>query len=112
MIVMSSALPPAPRGWGIRSVPAVTGPARQTLGSQQPKSAARGLELERADRSESARIDGEAFIDAEFVEVLREAASAATAMIPADGSTREALEAYRAAGQQPSILGAMIDMAT
>lgn len=111
MIVLSSALPPASRGSGIRSVPAVTGPARLAREPQRTESANRAAS-ESSDRSRPAYIDGEGFIDAEFVEVLREAASAATATIPADGSLREALEAYREAGRPPFLRGAMIDMAT
>lgn len=111
MVVLSSALPPAQRGSGARPVAAVTGPARPTPGSQQPQSAVRGPDVEQADPGQSANIDGEPYIDAEFVEVLREAASGATAMIAVDGSTREALEAYRAAETPPFPLGAFIDLA-
>lgn len=58
------------------------------------------------------QIDRESFIDAEFVEVLREAASAATVIRPADETLRRALEAYRRAGNVRSILGAVIDIPT
>jgi hypothetical protein len=112
MVGMSSVLPPARRVSGVRPVQSVRGPARQKSRPQQPETTIRGPEPERTGWRDRDQIDGEPFIDAEFVEVLREAASAVTIIGPIDGTLRQALEAYRRAGKLRSILGSVIDIPT
>lgn len=113
MVGMSSVLPPARRGPGVRPVRPVAGPAPGTSKSDQPDASIRGPKQDRTDWRDRQQIDGEGFIDAEFVEVLREASSSATVSIsPADEALRQAIDAYRRAAGFRSILGAVIDFPT
>lgn len=112
MVGMSSVLPPARRGSGVRPVQPVAGSARQSS-EQQPDAPTRRAGQERTAWRDRSQISGEGFIDAEFVEVLREAASSATAVGPIDETLRQALEAYRRAGHlHPSLVGFVIDIPT
>lgn len=112
MVGMASVLPPVPRGPGVRTVQSVSGTARQKSRQQQPEDKIRGAEPGRTGWRDRNQISGESFIDAEFVEVQREASATATTISPVDETLRQALEAYRRAGNLPSILGAMIDIPT
>lgn len=115
MVGMSSVLPPAQRGSGVRPVRPVAGPASGPASgrpkSDRPEASVRGPKQDRTAWRDRKQIDGDGFIDAEFVEVLREASASATVSIgPADETLRQAIEAYRRAAGFRSILGAMIDV--
>ncbi len=112
MVGMSSILPPAQRGPGVRPVQSVAGAERKSSRSQQSDAAHPAAGRERTSWRDRNQINGESFIDAEFVEVLRGTASTAKAASPIDENLRQALEAYRRAGNLRSILGAMIDIPT
>ncbi len=112
MITVSSVLPPAPRGSGARSVPAVTSPARQTFESRRHDDRPAAVELNQTASGETGQIDGAPYIDAEFVEILREAAETAKDIGPVDGTVRTAIEAYRTAGGRRAVIGAMLDIAS
>ena len=109
MKIVSSAIPPAPRGSGRHSVPAVTNPSRQAFDSRSHRSAASGPEPTAG--SEPGRVEAEPYIDAEFVEILREAAWTAKTVNPADETLRRALEAYRTGGFLNIPIGSIVDEA-
>jgi len=112
MITASSAMPPAPRGSGARTVPAVRNPARQTFESRRHDDRPPVVELIQAPSGETAQNDGAPYIDAEFVEVLREASENARNTGPVDGTVRTAIEAYRTADGRRPVIGAILDVAS
>ena len=105
MIVAPSGTTPAPRGSGARSVPAVTGPERQSFESPHRKGAAPGIVLE-----QTAKPGGDPFIDAEFAEILREASAMAKTHVPEDETLRQALRAYTDAAGSVSLRGVLLDV--
>ena len=96
----------------MRTVPAVTSPARQTLDSRRHDDRPPAVELTQTTTHESGQIDGVPYIDAEFVEVLREASETAKDIGPVDGAVRTAIEAYRTAGGRRPVTGVMLDIAS
>ena len=107
MIISSSAIPPTPRGSGARSVPTVAASGRQGFASRHPGGGAPGVVLEQKARRGA---DGAPFIDAEFVDVLREASVMAKAHIPEDETLRQALKAYDKAAGATSLRGVLLDV--
>lgn len=98
-MILSSAPPPASREPGTRLVPAVAGVSRTRTDARPP-------EPQRRDEG------GAPYIDAEFVEVLREAAETAVTVVAADPALRRALEAYRTAEGRLLPVGSVVDVAT
>ena len=109
MIVTSSGIPPVPRGTGARSVPAVSSPDRQGFETRRPRGGAAGVVLDQKARPAG---DDIPFIDAEFMDVLREASVAAKAHVPEDEAVRRALKAYGNAAGAISLRGVVLDLDT
>ena len=105
MNVAPSGLKPVPRGSGARSVPAVTGPERQSFESPDRKGAAPGIVLE-----QTAKPGDAPFIDAEFADILREASARANGHVPEDETLRRALRAYTDAAHAVSLRGVLLDV--
>ena len=116
MVSIASVLPPAAsRGSGARQVQPASGPARQKPRPGPSDPDVRGAETGSAATGSAAwrdrpEINRESFIEAEFVEVLREAAAAAPQIEPLDETVRQALEAYQRAENPHPILGEVIDI--
>ena len=110
MVGVASVLPPASRVSSVRPVQPASGPARQKSKPGPSESGVRGGETGSAAWRDRPEINRESFIEAEFVEVLREAATAAAAIEPLDENVRQALEAYQRAGNPHPMLGEVIDV--
>lgn len=93
-------------------MPAVRSPARQAFESRRHDDRPPAFERTQTASGETGQIDGVPYIDAEFVEVLREAAETARDIGPVDGAVRTAIEAYRTAGGRRTVNGAMLDIAS
>ena len=109
MIVGPSAIVPPSRATGARAVPAVAGTERQGMESRHPRGAAPGVVLEQRTRKTG---DDIPFIDAEFVDVLREASAMARTYTPEDVTLRQALKAYRDTAGAISLRGVVLDLDT
>ncbi len=105
MVVGSSGITPVPRGSGARSVPEVTPPERQSFESPRRKGAGPEIVLD-----QTAKPGEPPFIDADFEDILREAAAMANAHVPEDETLRLAHRAYTNAAGAVSLRGVLLDV--
>ena len=109
MIVAPTGIAPPTRSAGARAVPTVAGSEGQNFDPRRRPGAAHGMVLDQVARPSK---DEPPYIDAEFVDVLREAATAARTYVPEDETLREALKAYETAAGARFPRGAMLDLDT
>ncbi len=107
MIVSSSGISPTPRGTSARAVAAVSGPERQGVETRRPRGEAPGVVLDQTARPAGDEVP---FIDAELIDVLREASVTATVHVPEDDTLRQALRAYHDAAGAISLRGVVLDL--
>ena len=109
MIVAPSTIAPPPRAAGARTVPTVADTEGQSFDPRRRPGEAQGVVLDQPARSGK---DEPPFIDAEFVDVLREASAKARTYVPEDEALREALKAYESAAGAVSLRGVVLDLDT
>lgn len=109
MIVAPTGIAPPTRGAGTRTVPTVAGSEGQSFDPRRRPGAAHGVVLDQVARPGK---DEPPYIDAEFVDVLREASAKARTYVPEDETLRVALKAYDNAAGAVSLRGLVLDLDT